>query len=184
MQGKKNNQGENKENKSMSMNLNTDLTQEELNMLSEAYLECKLSKIQEKELELVLASTDITSPIIEEAREIMGIMTAVDALRLQKRNGQSVRKRWFLWSIAACVACIVIVSAAKTDLWGILDSNAVGNQDLIVYVDGRRITGEVAEKRAQEIEMRCMAMYERTMQNSQKRQAEANKIINQKLDMR
>lgn len=168
----------------MSMNSNIDLTMEELNKLSEAYLECKLSKLQEKELELVLASTDITSPIIEEAREIMGIMTAVDALRLQKRNRQSASKRWLMWSLAACVACIAVVSAAKTGFWGGLNKNDYGNQDLVVYVDGRRITGEVAEKRAQEIEMRCMAMYERMMQNAQKRQAEANKIINQKLDIK
>ena len=54
------------------------LTLQELEQLSQAYVDCHLSRLQERELELVLISTPISSPVIDEARALMDIAMQMD----------------------------------------------------------------------------------------------------------
>ena len=55
------------------MNDKDNLTLAELEMLAQAYLDCKLSRLQEKELEYVLMSCGLSSPLIDEVRECMAL---------------------------------------------------------------------------------------------------------------
>lgn len=54
------------------------LTLQELEQLSHAYVDCHLSRLQERELELVLIRTHISSPVIDEARALMDIAMQMD----------------------------------------------------------------------------------------------------------
>lgn len=65
-----------------------DITQDELDILSEAYLKCELSKTLEDDLELVLNSTKLTSPLIEEAKKRMGITAKYGSEGLAKSERQ------------------------------------------------------------------------------------------------
>ena len=49
------------------------LTIDELNKLCHLYMDCKLSVLEEKELEYILSKTALTSPSIEEVRSLMKI---------------------------------------------------------------------------------------------------------------
>ena len=86
-----------------------ELSLKELEILAQAYLECRLSRLQEKELELILYDTDVTSPVIEEARRTMGVSTLLAEVRdtsgrtlLLPRRNRFAAAGW----VAACVGMI------------------------------------------------------------------------------
>lgn len=85
-----------------------DLTVDELEELCRLYEDCKLSVLEEKELEYVLSQTSTTSPLIDDVRSLMGIRELSIPLskpRIVKRNWN-----WRLFSgIAASIAILVSV---------------------------------------------------------------------------
>lgn len=59
--------------KGFNMQKQENLSITELEALAKAYIDCKLSRQQEKELELVLLSSRHRSPLIDDCRRIMGL---------------------------------------------------------------------------------------------------------------
>lgn len=143
----------------MKQNQNT-LTREELEVLSRAYLDCRLAKFQEKELELVLLSTDISSPVIDEARETMGISTMLESAVPPRRKKSLFRSRWMGWSAAAVALAVVGGMALRTNMQGGVTSES--EYDVIVYVDGQRLDCEQALEEAMTTQAQCMAMLDNT----------------------
>lgn len=104
------------------------LTVDELDELCSLYMDCKLSVLEEKELEYVLSRTSMTSPTIEEVRSIMKI-PALD--RGFIRHRKSTFRIWkFISGIAASLA--VIVTAAYYFIS--LQSPNVSDYDSSFYV--------------------------------------------------
>lgn len=85
------------------MNDKDNLTLAELEMLAQAYLDCKLSRLQEKELEYVLMSCGLSSPLIDEVRECMALSTLIASGKPAKKKRNIIR-----WVAAACVGAIAI----------------------------------------------------------------------------
>lgn len=83
------------------------LTVDELDELCRLYMDCKLSVLEEKELEYVLSQTSLTSPSIEEIRSLMGVLP-VCSLK-QARAKRNWNRRLFL-DIAASVVIIISVA--------------------------------------------------------------------------
>lgn len=80
------------------------LTLEELDTLCKLYMECKLSALEEKELEYALTRTDLSSPAIDEVRALTGIQL------LPRPEVPAVHKRTWTWShIAGMAASIAVV---------------------------------------------------------------------------
>lgn len=140
------------------------LTLKELEILAQAYLDCRLSRVQEKELELVLYNTDMSSPVIDEARLTMGISTLMEAGRKPRTLHLKQRRRWFgaaAWA-AASVGVLVIASL----LYFSGSSFPSGNSDgeyVSVYVDGKPLSREDALAEAAMSQAASMAMMERML---------------------
>ncbi len=157
----------------MKDRLYNNFTPEELDTLSKAYLECRLSKVQVKELELILSCCDVTSPIIDEARETMGIETVLGCAKLEKISSTTPKRRWAKWwSAAACIAVVALVGVINIVKGYDNDSN------IVVFVDGKRLSSELAEKKAAETQAMCMAMLEETIETAQNIQNESIRFLN------
>lgn len=144
------------------------LTKQELEDLAQQYQECQLSLLQEKELEYVLSCVDISSPLLDETREMMGISTllsageplpsATNALFLvaaKRKRGWRTALKWS--SIAACLGLAVLTGTK------FLSSGASEDTDsqyyVLIYINGKDISSQKeAQKIADENYERNMAL--------------------------
>lgn len=145
------------------MNNYDKLTLQELEELARAYLDCRLSRLQEKELELVLTSLspgEASSPVIDEARETMAVASMIEASEKfeRKQAPESSKKRGIVrtmqqslrWSAVAAAVAIIAGTALlfhdrQTDY-----NSLLANERVYVIVDGEVITGERAQRIAAE----------------------------------
>ena len=78
------------------------ITLEEAGQLCRLYMDCRLSVLEETELEYVLMQSELDSPLLRETKALMGISRSV--------NLQAKKKRLFVtwgWRVAACVAILI-----------------------------------------------------------------------------
>lgn len=85
------------------------MTVDELDELCRLYMDCKLSVLEEKELEYVLSQTSLTSISIQEVRNLMDIQ--VTPIRSSKPARARLNWNWRMFSgIAASLAIIISVA--------------------------------------------------------------------------
>ncbi len=111
------------------------LTLQDTEQLCRLYMECKLSVLEEKELQYVLTKLPYSTPCINETRVLMGV--AIPAA-----NKIPAWRRFTLWKAAASVA---VISAIGLTLFNIqyghgTDSPAV----CIAYTNGNILSEEQA----------------------------------------
>lgn len=148
----------------------SNLTVEELDELCRRYMDCKLSVLEEKELEYVLSQTSITSSSIEEVRSLMEVQV------LPLRSSKTVIKRRFLsWRfavrIAASVAIIlgISVTVLRTD-----NSQSLSSDNYIIaYINGQEIHGDYARAH---IESECRKAEAFISRMAELEEEEQNKI--------
>lgn len=88
------------------------LSLEETEQLCRLYMECKLSLLEEAELQYVLGLLPYNSPIIEEVRTLMNIslsceLESKERLNIKPKNKKNLFRRTLL--VAASVAIIICV---------------------------------------------------------------------------
>jgi len=118
------------------------LTIKELDELCRLYMDCRLSVMEEKELEYILSHTALTSPAIDEVKALMNIQLLPQSSRLTPG-----KRRWnwrYISGIAASVAVLVSValffSAPEK-------SNPPENESgvyIAAYSNGERLSGNDA----------------------------------------
>ena len=150
--------------------MNEELTLQELEELSRAYLDCRLSRAEEKELELLLLSTPISTPILREARNAMGIESLLAAVPAGHR-----RRYRCLFRAAACAA-ILVASAVMIHL---ARQPAAGGDYVCVVVDGHELAVDQAARAAAEIQRNSMAMLSEAMQEASADQTASLSTMNE-----
>ena len=100
------------------------ITLEEAEQLCQLYMDCKLSVLEETELEYVLMQSELDSTLISETRTMMGISQSVN-LQMSKKH---LLLTWG-WRVAVCVA-ILIGSIV------FLQNYTTNETDFIAYVEG------------------------------------------------
>lgn len=119
------------------------LTVDELDILCRLYMDCKLSVLEEKELEYFLSQTSLTSPSIEEVRRLTGIQAFKPIL-----SKPIIKKKFSNWwgttGIAASVAIILGIGVAFLKTGNSISSVS---DSCIAYVNGQEIHGDVAMAR-------------------------------------
>lgn len=120
----------------------------ELEALAKAYIDCKLSRQQEKELELVLLSSRHRSPLIDDCRRIMVLQELlVSTTKSDSISDKKIttpiwwRKSIYRISAAASIAILVSISVI---LWNRDSGNrdkylSQSNADVSVYVNGEKL---------------------------------------------
>lgn len=118
------------------------LTIEELDQLCRLYMDCKLSVLEEKELEYILCSTPLTSPSIAEVKALMNIQVLPGA-----DNG--IRKKRFLnWKyvtgIAASIAVILTMTLHFTATRTSSPYDSSSDMYISAYSSGKRLSDSEA----------------------------------------
>lgn len=111
------------------------LTLQDTEQLCRLYMECKLSVLEEKELQYVLTKLPYSTPCINETRVLMGVA-------LPAANKIPAWRRFTLWKAAASVAAIAGIGVVMFNIqYGHgTDSPAV----CIAYTNGNILSEEQA----------------------------------------
>lgn len=150
-------------------------SREELEILAQAYLDCRLSRLEEKELELVLSRCRLSSPLLDEARRDMRLHTAMasagapGAVTARRNN-----LRFPKWAVAA--ACLMLILAAGI-CYHINDS---GNSEsyACVIINGKRLPEKEADEYADKAKAESMAEFRRILENAERTDKECIDRIN------
>lgn len=135
------------------MNPNERLTQQELEQLARLYIDGRLSRLEERELEYVLGCVGYSSPLLDDVRALAGI-----AANIKKPARHTVPALSFFRRINVAAIAVVAVSAlAISAIMRFSGSDAMYGESSAVYVHGHRITGADAERVAEADMARAMA---------------------------
>lgn len=145
------------------------LTLNELEQLAQAYLNCRLTRLEEKELELLLASSPLSSPTINEAREQM----ALTSLMAESHSRRCVAKRRFIrfGSIAACLAALIIGGT-------MLIAPTEPQVSYYVCINGQELHGEAAKRYALETEQRMEQFQQELLNRALAIEKENERLLN------
>ena len=121
--------------------LNNQFTKEELEILCQFYIDCQLSVLEEVELEYVLTHCHFASPIINETKDLIAI-----SRKLKLKASKPYKSIW-TWPLRVA-ACGTIALSAFTLFCHIYFK--INDDNCIVYVEGKRTSGEEALKIAKD----------------------------------
>ena len=150
------------------------LTIQEIEQLCQAYLDCRLSRLQEKEVELVLLCTDHTTPIISETRYLMGLT----ALMANPKAKAKMKTKWHLFKYAGIAACVAII-AISGRYYFMASQSAVHEHDVYVSVDGKELTGYVAKSVINDTEEETMNMFLSIIKDAENEQRLSEQYMNE-----
>lgn len=149
------------------------LTLQEIEQLCQAYLDCRLSRLQEKELELVLLCSNYTTAIISETRSLMGL-TAL----LTHPKANSIKKtKHHVFKYAGIAACFATITIGITYYFH-SSQRYVQGQDVYVCVDGKELTGYVAQTIINDTEEETMNMFRDIIKDAENEQRLSEQYIN------
>lgn len=114
------------------------LTVDGLDELCRLYMDCKLSVMEEKELEYVLSHTSLTTSSIEEVRSLMGIQVLPVCSSKQARAKRNWNWRLFLGT-AASVAIIISVAIYFVSQQGNMPEHNGSPVSITAYCHGQQL---------------------------------------------
>ena len=114
--------------------LNIQFSIEEVERLCQLYIDCQLSVLEEKELEIVLMQSNLNSQLINDTKELMAVS---QSLKFKERKQSNSAWTWAL-RVAACVAIIAISHNINQK-----------RDNCIVYVAGEKVNSKMAHKIAE-----------------------------------
>ncbi len=153
------------------------LTIQEIEQLCQAYLDCSLSRQQEKELELVLLCTDYTTPIISETRSLMGL----SALMTHPKTNAIIKTKWRLFKYAGIAACVTTMAISAVYCF-MIPQTEVQDHYVYAYVDGKELTGDVAQSVINDTEEETMNMYRSIIKDMEDEQRLSEQYMNDILE--
>lgn len=109
------------------------ITVEEIEQLCRLYMDCRLSVLEETELEYVLLRSEMDSPLINDTRMLMKISRQVNRPMPRK----NLLLTWW-WRVAAAVVFLIGSIA-------LLQNRTTSETDCIAYVEGIEVGGEEAK---------------------------------------
>jgi len=117
---------------------------EEIEKLCQLYLDCQLTVLEEKELELLLLKSHFDSPVINETRDLMMVSYKLKLDESSKQSKPFNRKYFTIGGrIAACVAISIGIFMF---LLKSKHSSSTGNYECVAYVSGTKVSDEDAKK--------------------------------------
>ena len=160
----------------------------ELEALAKAYIDCKLSRQQENELELVLLSSRHRSPLIDDCRRIMGLQELL--VSTTKPDSTSIKEitspaRWkkSIYRISAAASIAILISLSVI-LWNRDSGNGAkylskGNADVSVYVNGEKLEHTDALSAALTTQQQSMLMMNEIINESKQEESMSLRQMNE-----
>lgn len=131
------------------------LTLQETEQLCKLYMDCRLSVLEEKELQYVLSQMDYHSPLIDEVRALMGLELTVGSrpfVNVNFKKKQLWHKRIVYTGIAASLA--LLFSIGMSFYHNSSSSQISSESYYLAYVGGKRLD-DAAAKAKIEAEMQA-----------------------------
>ena len=141
------------------------LTLQETEELCSLYMDCRLSVLEETELQYVLSKMDYHSPLIDDVRKLMGIELSAanktfEKVKPQKKQRWTWNKRTFYSGIAASIVILLGIGLSiYHNSSNLHDSSA---PYYLAYADGSRLSDEEARLQI-EADMRSADAFIREM---------------------
>ena len=155
------------------------LTIDELNKLCHLYMDCKLSVLEEKELEYILSKTALTSPSIEEVKNLMKIQVLKPQYIVPRKT--TFRNWRYISGIAASLAIIFSMGY----YFSFSKSSSSLQNDSSVYIAAYSHGNRLSDKKAISATYSAMAKADSLMNLAslieRKNMLKANNIINETL---
>lgn len=126
-----------------------DLSINEVETLCRLYNECRLSVLEEAELEYILLSTSFRSDIIDETRMLMGMSHQVKLpdntpIRSKRTGFRSI----VVWTLTAAAGVAMVVTAGYSLLGKHETVPSATESYYVAYVEGRQVDEEIARQMA------------------------------------
>lgn len=116
-------------------------TIDEVERLCQLYQDCRLTVLEETELEYVMMHCDFDTPVIEETKKLMAISRSIKLVETKKPHK-------LVWTWAMRVAASVAIMFGTVAVFHQISLQAV-NENCIVYVSGEKASAEVAREIAE-----------------------------------
>lgn len=159
----------------MNMTADNSFSIKELEALAQAYLDCRLSRLEEKELELILSCCELSSPLLDEVRCDMRIQTAIASVEASLPHFAPRKKfrspRW-----VAAVACLLLIFCAGFFCY-VNDTRASVSYTCVI-INGKRLPADEARIYAEKAEAESKAEFMRIMRNAERKDVECMQRIN------
>lgn len=148
------------------------LTLQELETLCKMYMECRMSVLEEAELEYVLRTTGRTSAVIDETRQLMGISRKI--MMAAGNKTLRPRRKFNPWLCGAAASVAILIAGIS------VFNFRASSYECVAYVSGREITGADARDIA-EADMEKMQQFMHTVEAKQtEEEAKVDQFINHK----
>lgn len=115
------------------------LTLQETEQLCRMYMDCKLSVLEETELQYVLGKLPYSSPCIDEVRMLMGL--SLKRSKIRKTVSHPYRRRILALTIGIAASIVLLIGFFGS---GTENRNAPDNY-IIAYENGHRLSRHQAE---------------------------------------
>ncbi len=156
------------------------LTIEELEELCGLYLDCKLTVLQEKELEYILSCSTPDSPTISEVRGLMQIQLLPEPRRTVRK---SPFRNWKVFSgIAASIAVIICAAVYVASPGNSSLPESDSNVYITAYSHGVRLEGAEAVQATNSAMSKAEALMNMAASTEQEFMLRAEDIINRSLN--
>lgn len=139
------------------------LTLQETELLCSLYMDCKLSVLEETELQYVLSKTDYHSPLIDEVRTLMRIELSTANKTFEKvepKKKWTWAKRTFYSGIAASI--VILLGIGLSTYHTSSTSHNSSASYYLAYANGHRLSDEEARLQI-EADMRLADAFIREM---------------------
>ena len=118
------------------------LSMEETEELCRLFMECKLTLLEEAELQYVLGQLPHSSPIIDDTRKIMDISLAYELERNERRRTKPNEKKNFIRKILFAAAAVAILLSVGIPTW--LHFKQESDLYCQVFSNGQEVSGDKA----------------------------------------
>lgn len=139
----------------------TPLSRQETEELCRLYMDCQLSVLEERELQYILGRLSYTSPVIEEARNLMiaeGIVFS-EKKKIEPKKNRFFRKHRIvqiaaslimLLSLSVLITRLTDTESRKTDSYMARTEATTAEEIVIAYEGGRKLSPTDSEKAVSE----------------------------------
>lgn len=141
------------------MNQTHTLSLEEAEKLCRLFMDCRLSALEEAELEFVLLHADFDSPVIRETKEVMAVSRHVKFKEAGKIRKPPFSRNVSAWTFGTAAAAILMACVA---IFRDIAYRSPDDPTCIAYVAGRQADNETAQKTA-EADVARMERFMRTV---------------------
>lgn len=118
------------------------LSKEELEQLCQLYIECRLTVLEETELEYVLARSKYSSRIIDETRQLMSVQPQLFKTNVKVGKTPYLPRKLARWTVATAASIAILAGIGVS-----LHKNVVANNNpvYIAYADGHELSSQHAK---------------------------------------